>query len=134
MCGGAGSDSDLVRSLGRGERALRKEGEEVRAGKQGGVGGEQNQEKQSRALEGDARWGWRALNPVNEIAFQIPRRCWMGLPTFMDIFFFVSLCMCIFPPGKSMLPLGLFSKRAQNLINWNSYSFSQSLHNFKSSL
>lgn len=31
-----------------------------------------------------------------------------------------------------MFPLILFSKRAQNLINWNSYSCSQSLHNFKS--
>lgn len=111
MCGGAGSDSDFVRSLGRGERALRKEGEEVRAGKQGGVGGEQNLEKQSRALEGDARWGWRALNPVNEIAFQIPRRCWMGLLTFMDIFFFVSLCMCIFPPREKYAPLDIIFQK-----------------------
>lgn len=41
--------------------------------------------------------------------------------------------MCILPPPrKCMLPLTLFSKRAQNLINWNNYSFSQSIHNFKS--
>lgn len=86
MCVGAGCDSDFVKTLGRREGALRKEDEEVRAGKQGGVGGEQNQEKQSRALKGEAGWGWRALNPVNEIAFQIPRCCWMGLLTFVDFF------------------------------------------------
>lgn len=46
--GERGCDSDFGRTLGRGEGALRKEGE-VKAGKQGGVGGEQSQEKQSRA-------------------------------------------------------------------------------------
>lgn len=111
MCGGAGCDSDFVRSLGRGERALRKEGEEVRAGKQGGVGGEQNQEKQSRALEGEARWGWRVLNPVNEIAFQIPRRCWMGLPTSMDIFFLCESMHVHFPPREKYAPLDIIFQK-----------------------